>query len=188
MSDPSPFPTLTTERLVLRELTRADAEDVFAFRSDPVVQQYDEAPMISLAEALAFIDGMRSIRPTQTFLGWGVACRASNKIIGVVALWDWDKQKRQAELGYGLAKEHWGQGLAHEAVMAAIEYGFVSLNLHWVYATTLTANRRSVQMLERLGFQRESTWTQHSRERAGDSVESALYSRRHTKDVEVPSR
>jgi [ribosomal protein S5]-alanine N-acetyltransferase len=188
MSDPSSFPTLTTDRLVLREFTRADAEDVFAFRSDPVVQQYDEAPMLSLDEALAFIDDMRSIRATQTFLGWGVARRESNQVIGVVALWDWDKQKRQAELGYGLAKEYWGQGLGQEAVRAVVEYGFVSLNLRWVYATTLTANRRSIQMLERLGFQRESTWSQHSRENAGDSVESALYGRRHTKDLEIPSR
>ncbi|MBB6053623.1 GNAT family N-acetyltransferase [Armatimonas rosea] len=177
MSDLPPFPTLTTKRLVLRELTRADADDVFAFRSDPVVQQYDESPMTSRDEALAFIDDIRAIRPTQTFLGWGVALRASNQVIGVVALWDWDRAKRQAELGYGLAKEHWGQGLGQEAVGAVVEYGFDSLALHWVYATTRTANVRSIQMLERLGFQRESTWHQHDLDGAGGLLESTLLGR-----------
>ena len=175
MSDRSPFPNLTTERLLLRELTPADAADVLAFRSDPVVQQYDESPMTSLDEALTFIDDMRAIRPTQTFLGWGIALRESNQVIGVVALWDWDKTKRQAELGYGLAKEHWGHGLGQEAVRAVLEYGFSSLGLRWAYATTLTANTRSIKMLERLGFQRESTWHQHDSTGSGGQVESTLF-------------
>jgi [ribosomal protein S5]-alanine N-acetyltransferase len=175
MSEPHPFPTLTTQRLILRELTPADAADVLAFRSDPLVQQYDDPPITTLDEALAFIEDMRAIRPTQTFLGWGVACRESNQVIGVVALWDWDKGKRQAELGYGLAKECWGQGLGQEAVRAVLEYGFSSLSLRWVYATTLTANTRSIKMLERLGFQRENAWSQLDIEGTGSQVESTLF-------------
>jgi len=42
--DYNSFPILTTERLVLRELIPADAEDVFVFRSDPEGQKYNSEP------------------------------------------------------------------------------------------------------------------------------------------------
>ena len=47
--DFSAFPTLTTERLVLRELVSPDAPDVFVFRSDPEVQKYNSEPMTNVS-------------------------------------------------------------------------------------------------------------------------------------------
>ena len=41
----STFPILTTERLVLRELRRSDADQVFAMRSDPLVMQHVNRPL-----------------------------------------------------------------------------------------------------------------------------------------------
>lgn len=39
------FPTLQTSRLVLREIVTADAADLFAFRSDPEEQKYNDPPL-----------------------------------------------------------------------------------------------------------------------------------------------
>ena len=50
------FPTLTTDRLILREVVAADAPDVFVFRSDYEVQKYNGETMKDIAEAVALIN------------------------------------------------------------------------------------------------------------------------------------
>ena len=60
-----------------------------------------------------------------------------------------------ADVGYDLAPEHWGNGYATEAVTAILGFGFRELSLHRIEARCVTANERSVRLLERLGFTEE---------------------------------
>ena len=55
-------------------------------------------------------------------------------------------------LGYGVAAEVQGRGIAAEAVGAAVEHAFGPLGLHRVSATYAAHNRRSGALLKRLGF------------------------------------
>jgi ribosomal-protein-alanine N-acetyltransferase len=52
----NPYPTLFTERLILREITAVDYEDVFLLRSNPIVTKaLDKVPFVKLEEAQAFV-------------------------------------------------------------------------------------------------------------------------------------
>ena len=64
------FPTLTTERLRLREPVPADAADVFVFRSDSEVQKYNSAPMRAVADALALITEARAAYAARRRICW----------------------------------------------------------------------------------------------------------------------
>ena len=55
-------------------------------------------------------------------------------------------------LGYSLAEDGQGKGYMHEALEAAIHYVFDDLNLHRVNANYMPHNRRSGNVLKRLGF------------------------------------
>ncbi len=55
-------------------------------------------------------------------------------------------------LGYGLSREHPGKGFMFEALTGAIEFAFADLNLHRIMANYMPTNRRSGDLLKRLGF------------------------------------
>lgn len=56
------------------------------------------------------------------------------------------------EIGWRLAARYWGQGYATEGARAALAFGFNSLKLEEIVAITVPANRRSRQVMERLGM------------------------------------
>jgi ribosomal-protein-alanine N-acetyltransferase len=58
------------------------------------------------------------------------------------------------EIGWRLAAEHWGHGLATEGAHAVIGYAFESLGLTEIVATTVPANIRSRRVMEKLGMTR----------------------------------
>ena len=56
------------------------------------------------------------------------------------------------EVGWRLAREHWGHGYATEAARLALAFGFGSVGLDEIVSFTVRANRRSVAVMERLGM------------------------------------
>jgi [ribosomal protein S5]-alanine N-acetyltransferase len=173
------FAILTTERLVLRELLPADAADVLVFRGDPEVQKYDDPPIHTHQEAIDFIEEMRQACANQEQLIWAVTLKGHDAVIGLVSLQFWkhrgDQYHRRAEVGYGIARAIWGQGIGSEAVRAAVFYGFAQLNLNRIYAGTIADNYRSIRLLEKLEFVREGTQRQYSLEDDGRFHDSAGY-------------
>jgi RimJ/RimL family protein N-acetyltransferase len=59
------------------------------------------------------------------------------------------------EVGWRLAREHWGQGYATEAARAALEFGFAQMGLKEIVAFTVPANTRSIRVMEKLGMRFE---------------------------------
>lgn len=173
------FSTLTTARLILRELFPADAADVLVFRGDPEVQKYDDPPIHTLQEATDFIEEMCQACANQEQQIWAVTRKGNDRVIGLVSLQHpdhrGDRYHRRAEVGYGLARAMWGHGIASEAVRAVVTYGFTQLKLNRIYARTIADNHRSVRLLEGLGFAREGTQRQHSLEDDGRFHDSAMY-------------
>ncbi|MCC7366996.1 MAG: GNAT family N-acetyltransferase [Chloroflexi bacterium] len=171
----SVFPTLTTPRLLLRELDPADAADVLVFRGDPEVQRFNSAPMTDIRQALALIDTLRKWYLAQKAIHWGVTLRGESRVIGLYSLHGLDRYHRRGALGYDLAREYWGQGIAQEAVGEIVRFAFEQLELNRLEAVTIADNYRSVSLLERLGFTLEGTRREHSLEDDGLFHSSAIY-------------
>lgn len=153
--DFSTFPTLTTDRLILREVAPADAADVFVFRSDYEVQKYNGETMKEVAEAVALIDLMAEKYKAQEWICWGITLREENRVVGLCSFHDISAHQRAVSIGYDLARTHWRQGIATEAVGAIIRFGFTQMNLHRIEVSTCIDDLSSVRLVERLGFQRE---------------------------------
>jgi RimJ/RimL family protein N-acetyltransferase len=56
------------------------------------------------------------------------------------------------EIGWRLAFEHWGKGLASEGARAALGFGFNDVGLEQVVSFTAPANLRSRRVMEKLGM------------------------------------
>jgi RimJ/RimL family protein N-acetyltransferase len=152
----SRLPTLQTPRLRLRPLAESDVADVFAVFSDPLVMRYwDGPPMGTLQDAMRYIDHIHHGFRRRDFFQWGIADASIDAVIGTCTLTHCSTTHQRAEIGFALRQTHWGQGLGTEAVGAAIDFAFETLNLHRVEADADPRNERCLRLLERFGFQRE---------------------------------
>lgn len=147
------FPTLTTDRLILREVVAEDADDLLGFRGDAEVQKYNLMPMRDTREALGLVRTMQGWYVSHYAIQWGITLRGEDRVLGLCGLHDWSRVRRRASLGYDLVRSHWGQGIASEAVRAVLRFGFEELDLDHIRALTVVENARSIRLLERLGFQ-----------------------------------
>ena len=150
------FPQLRGNRLRLRGPRADDADAVFALFSDPAVMRYwSRPPMTARAEAEGRIAEYAEDFDARKALQWVVATRAHDEVIGTCALFRFEPRHRRAEIGYALRSDHWGRGLACEAVTLALDWGFRTLGLHRIEADIDPRNAGSRKLLERLGFASE---------------------------------
>jgi ribosomal-protein-alanine N-acetyltransferase len=148
---------METERLILRALRMEDADFALKEWGDPVVTYYmrDEEPLKTLAEAEAMLRPLQNPAEMPDFKWWGLELKSEGCLIGTCGYWRWDDKHHHAEIGYDLWPDYWGQGLMPEALRTLICYGFETMALNRIEATTHTENRRSQRVLAKLGFQRE---------------------------------
>ena len=155
--DLSGFPVVATERLVLRELRPSDAEQVLAMRSDPLVMQHVNRPLAtSIEDASALIDLITSRVATNDAVQWAITVKNRDVFIGLIGFWRIVKEHHYGELGYMLAREHWGRGYITEAIGALVPFGFNTLGFHRIEAITRPENTASIRALEKNGFVREA--------------------------------
>ena len=68
---------------------------------------------------------------------------------------------KRGEIGYELARVHWGKGLINEALVAVINWAFERYDLFKIVATADIRNERSLRVMERLGMRREGLLRSH---------------------------
>lgn len=146
-----PAPTLTTPRLVLRQIRAGDAAALFAVLSDPeVMNWWSSGPHQSLAETADYVAS--NAAEGQGFTCWAITLRDDVAIGWVILI---DGKPDVKEIGYLLHRDHWRGGIAREAVARVIDYGFGELKLRRIFADTDPENSGSIALLRRLGFQHE---------------------------------
>ena len=147
------FPTLTTNRLQLRQLRATDAEALFAMRSDPVGMEFiGQEPHQSLEDTHKLIQRLQTSYDGCNSLFWCVTLKGEDTVIGSCTLFAFNFDFHYAEIGYDLHRNYWGQGIASEAVSAVLTYGFTELDLHRIEADIAPDNTRSKNLLLKLGF------------------------------------
>lgn len=172
----SPFPTLTTDRMILRKTKIEDAEEVFIMRSDPGLLAYvDRDPAKTIDEARAFIQLITDNLDNNVGVSWAMTLKDSDKMIGAIAIWRIDKENHRGEIGYVLLTEYQGKGLMLEAIQAVTDYAFKEMKLHSLEANINPDNLASQRVLERAGFVREAYFRENYYFN-GRFIDSAIYS------------
>ncbi len=149
-----------TERLMLRQWCAADRAPFAALNADPQVMACFPAPL-TRAQSDALADRCEALIATRGWGFWAVALKASGEFIGFVGLHEPAGALPFApcvEIGWRLARDHWGRGLATEAARGALEVGFGTLGLEEIVAFTTVGNHRSRALMERLGMHASNTF------------------------------
>jgi ribosomal-protein-alanine N-acetyltransferase len=153
----TPFPVLTTERLVLRQMTKEDANDVLLLRADESVSKYiARKPYTMLEEVYSFIDKITKGITNNECGYWAIALKSTNNLIGTACIWHINMENSRAEIGYELHPSHQKKGIMQEALPILIEYAFEIMKLHSLEANVYPENAASIKLLEKNGFVREA--------------------------------
>ncbi len=154
----SPTGRLATARLTLRPIEPGDWPAIHAFTSDAEVQRYISGTPLSEQETRDLIATLRDWeqeRPPRA-RPFVFVHTAANRIIGFGGLyWTGVRERWQAELGYTLQRDCWGQGYATEAGAALLRLGFDEMRLHRIFAQCHPANTGSARVMQRLGMRYE---------------------------------
>ncbi len=149
--------TLATDRLILRQWREEDLEPFAAMSADPAVMEFLLGPL-DRARSDAVAQRLHDHIAAHSFGFWALEARGLAPFIGFAGLLNVGAEQSFApavEVGWRLARAHWGHGYASEAARAALDHGFGALGLDEIVAMTVPANRRSRAVMERLGMTRD---------------------------------
>lgn len=115
---------IETPRLILRQLTLDDVKDLAPIYADPVVMKF-YPNLLTYAQTQQAVEKIINGYKQRGWDLWATIYKANHKFIGRCGLTPQvvDGQT-EVEIGYLLAQEYWGQGLATEAASASRDYGF----------------------------------------------------------------
>ena len=143
------FPTLETDRLILRVPTAEDFEPWAAFSADEDAMRYLVGPQ-SRAIAWRGICTMTGAWTIRGFSMFSVIEKATGRWVGRLGPWE-PEGWPGTEVGWGLSRDVWGRGYATEGAIAAIDWAFDTLGWDEVIHTIEPANVASQKVAERLG-------------------------------------
>ena len=160
---------IETERLILRPLTAADAEDAYEWQSDPEVNRYMVYPLYTDVEKTrAWIE---SLPPDEGEFGFQL--KATGKVIGAGGV-KYVEAENAWELGYNLNREYWGRGYCTEASKALLQWAYEVHGARDFIACHATANAASGNVLRKCGFQFVK-YGRYSRYDGSETFEASFY-------------
>jgi len=144
---------LETERLILTPLVATDAPFLYRFMSDTEVMAHWDRPAIEDPDA---VDAVVAAEVAEMEAGkayyWSTRRSVDGAFLGYCELVEIDRRHHQAELGFIIEREAWGQGYATEALAALLAHCASPLGLRRLLARTHVGDARAEHLLQKLGF------------------------------------
>lgn len=148
---------LETNRLTLRPLKEDDLESVIKLNSDPEVVKYITGGLpMSKEQTQTRFNFYLDHQKKHNFAIWAIINKEDSAFIGLCGL-QFLEDSPNVEVGYRLAKDFWGKGLATEAARASIVYGFNTLKLKEIVAVIDPENTASHQVIKKIGLKYKKT-------------------------------
>lgn len=155
---------LFTQRLHLRKMIVADSPDLFKIWSDPDVTKFmNISCFTNESQAKEMIEILDELSQTNKAIRYSMIDLKSNEIVGTCGFNSIDFENARAEIGYDIAKIHWGMGYAPEGIRALIKHAFEDLQLNRIEAKVEPANLNSIKVLKKLNFTFEGTLRQYEK-------------------------
>jgi RimJ/RimL family protein N-acetyltransferase len=165
--------TLKTERLILREWNGEDREPFARMNADPSVMEYLGETM-SRAQSDEVADQIEAHFRAHGFGLCAVELAESGEFIGFIGLAVPTFEAAFTpcvEIGWRLAAEYWGAGLATEGAREIVRYAFEELALRELVSLTAIRNERSRRVMAKLGMTHDAAENfDHPRLPVGDPL------------------
>src|SRR5215218_954991 len=143
---------IETERLLLRDWQRSDDAPFAALNADPEVARYLGGPM-RRDQSDDLVSRIRAHWRQQGFGLYAAEVKESGAFIGFIGLAIpsfLPAVLPAVEVGWRLAREHWGKGYATEGARASLAHGFEEPGLRQIVALIDPDNTASIRVAQRL--------------------------------------
>ncbi len=152
-----PFPIIDLGDIILREIASSDAQEYLDYMSMDQMAGFltKENRPKNFDAALEEVNYWSSLFPSKRSIYWAIALKDSNKIIGTAGFNAISFANSRAEISYDLDPNYWGKGIMLRSIKSILQFADNALEIIRVQATVITDNQRSLNVLERCGFQRE---------------------------------
>ncbi|OCH36382.1 GNAT family N-acetyltransferase [Aliivibrio fischeri] len=152
---------IDTDNLILRDMMPEDEAYFVAMSQDTKYQRFynesDCEPDKYKELTKLFIE--QSVESPRHSFQLAIEDKKSGEFIGTVCLRL--ESDFQASIGCGLLRKCQGSGLMQEAAIALADFGFRELNVHRLYAETISKNVAAIKLCESLGMQKEAHFREH---------------------------
>jgi len=147
-----------TERLILREFKTSDLQALAPMLANPRVRKFLPTGILSTRQTAAKINDFMTSYRIYGYGKWAIRFKGSETLVGYCGIAkEKIDEKDEIELGYCLSPEYWGVGLATEAAVGAIKYGFNAFQFPYILGIVGRENLASVKVLQKLGMQFKKT-------------------------------
>lgn len=148
---------LRTPRLLLRQWKQSDLEPFAKMNADPIVMEHFLSAR-TFEESKAFVERITECFNTKGFGLFAIELTDTGEFVGFVGLWpsQFDAHFTPClEIGWRLAKEHWGKGYAPEGARRVLQFAFEELKLDEIFSWCSTTNKNSMRVMEKIGLLRD---------------------------------
>ncbi len=159
---------LKGKTVTLRRPRASDAHDVFNAMNDfDVVKNLSRAPWpYTLHDAVSWLESIENGGPQRTAYPFAIV--TGGRQVGTVGISTNPQNPAAVELGYWIARDWWGRGIATEAARLAVGFAFTHLKLEELEAGHFVDNAASGRVLEKIGFAYTQTVARFSKARDCD--------------------
>ncbi|WP_053377463.1 GNAT family N-acetyltransferase [Paenibacillus sp. FJAT-27812] len=156
------FPILKSDGLVLKKIEDYHFNEVFEIYNNDIVFEYcGIIPKHNKDTVKNMIGHFERDFNKRSRVKWGVfANDESDRLLGIIEVFDFNQKVNMVSIGYFLAESHWGRGIAAEAVKIMLDYLFMDVNVNRIQADVMPPNERSKKVLLKNGFIKEGTLRQ----------------------------
>ncbi len=151
-------PEVRTDRLLLRGWRETDKPAYASLNGDSEVMRHFPATLTA-DQSDEMVDRLAAMWVQRGFGLWAVERLDTGEFIGFTGLSvpAWAEQP-MVEVGWRLARAHWGLGFAPEAARAALAYGFAEVELpeDEIVSFTTTKNFNSQRVMQKLGMRHDA--------------------------------
>ncbi len=153
------FPELDAGRVRLRRIVAADASALFAIHGDAErMRWYGASPLASERDAVTLVRSFAAERHRpDPGIRWAIERKDQPGLIGTCGFFDVQRARGTCLIGYEIAGHAQGHGYMREALQCAIAWAWDGLEVHRIEAQVHPENRRSLAVLDKLGFVVEGT-------------------------------
>lgn len=158
------LPILESKNIKLGKIEDVNLEEVFSIYSNDRVFEYcGIIPKHNIETVRNMIGHFERDYNKRSRIKWGIFLKGKeSKMAGIIEAMDFDQKVNKVTIGYFLAEEFWGKGIAAEAVSLLVEFLFCEADINRIHAEVMPENEGSKKVLLKNGFIKEGLLRQAS--------------------------
>ncbi|MCK6164870.1 GNAT family N-acetyltransferase [Bacillus pumilus] len=151
------FPVLASKNLLLKKVDEHHLPELFSiYDNDTVFQYCGIIPKHNLQTVKKMIAHFERDYTKKSRVKWGIFQKGKpHTLVGIIETMDLNQKVNAVTIGYFLAEEHWGKGIATEAVSTLVTFLFEEIDINRIQAEVMPANEVSKKVLLKNGFIKE---------------------------------